>query len=154
MDRYSISDLRIYYGALLSDRQNEMLKLHYDEDISFGELSEMFGISRQAAFDAVKKGENALIGYEEKLKLVERDSNILSLLQQAKELTENGNIEETSLNIDTENTNKEETSLNIDTENRDINDTEIKIKSIKDTTTKNIIEINEILNEIKRILEE
>ncbi|MEG2540912.1 MAG: hypothetical protein RSB59_03970 [Clostridia bacterium] len=127
MDRYSISDLRIYYGALLSDRQNEMLKLHYDEDISFGELSEMFGISRQAAFDAVKKGENALIGYEEKLNLMERDSNILSLLQQAKELTDNKNT----------------------------NDAEIKSKSIKDTTTtKNIIEINEILNEIKRILEE
>ncbi|MEG1663520.1 MAG: hypothetical protein RR338_05985, partial [Clostridia bacterium] len=108
-----------------------------------------------AAFDAVKKGENALIGYEEKLNLMERDSNILSLLQQAKELTENGNINDTEINIDTENGNIEETSLNIDTENRNINDTEIKSKSIKDTTTtKNIIEINEILNEIKRILEE
>ena len=34
MDRFEISLLRNYYGALLTQRQNEMLVMHYDEDLS------------------------------------------------------------------------------------------------------------------------
>ena len=32
MDRFEISVLRGYYGALLTQRQNDMLVMHYDED--------------------------------------------------------------------------------------------------------------------------
>lgn len=76
MDRFDIGNLRSYYGKLLTEKQNEMIELHYDEDISFGELAEMFNVSRQAVFDAVKKGLNTLKDYESKLGLIARDIKI------------------------------------------------------------------------------
>lgn len=82
MDRFEIGDLRCCYGALLSERQNEMLRLHFDDDMSYGELSEMFGITRQAAFDAVKKGSAFLEKFEQQLGFCERDAKILSLLEE------------------------------------------------------------------------
>lgn len=91
MDRYTTSTLRAYYGNLLTDRQNEIVRLHFDEDISYGELAEMFNISRQAAYDAVKKGGELLASYEEKLHLVERDCVLHSLLDDISAANECGN---------------------------------------------------------------
>ena len=60
MDRFEISDLRSYYGGLLTERQNDMLRMRYDEDLSFGEIAEIMGISRQAVLDGIVKGERHL----------------------------------------------------------------------------------------------
>ena len=46
MDRFEISDLRSYYGALLTNKQDDMLRMRYDEDMSFGEIAEALGVSR------------------------------------------------------------------------------------------------------------
>lgn len=83
MDRYEIGTLRSYYGLLLTERQNEMLRLHYDEDISYGELSEMFGVSRQAVLDSIKRGEKTLTQFEEKLRLAYRENALLAKLDGA-----------------------------------------------------------------------
>lgn len=83
MDRFEISTLRSYYGQLLTEKQNEMLRLHYDEDISFGELAEMYGISRQAVLDSIRRGENALEELEKKLKIAEKEDNIFEALNDA-----------------------------------------------------------------------
>lgn len=66
MDRFEISTLRSYYGALLTQRQNDMLVMHYDEDLSFGEIANIVGISRQAVLDGINKGEKHLCEYEQK----------------------------------------------------------------------------------------
>jgi predicted DNA-binding protein YlxM (UPF0122 family) len=55
------------YGPLLTERQREFVQLHYEEDLSFGEIAREHGISRQAVHDAVKHGELALEEYETKL---------------------------------------------------------------------------------------
>ena len=73
MDRFEVSTLRSYYGALLTQRQNDMLVMHYDEDLSFGEIANIVGISRQAVLDGINKGEKHLCEYEQKLRLVEKD---------------------------------------------------------------------------------
>lgn len=83
MDRFQIGTLRAYYGALITEKQNEMLRLHYDEDISLGELAEMFSVSRQAALDAIKRGESALAEYEAKLHLVAREREVAELIGEA-----------------------------------------------------------------------
>ncbi len=57
------------YGPLLTDRQLQFVKLHYEEDLSFGEISREFGVSRQAVHDAVKHAEQALETYDSKLAL-------------------------------------------------------------------------------------
>ena len=80
MDRFEISTLRSYYGALLTQRQNDMLVMHYDEDLSFGEIANIVGISRQAVLDGINKGEKHLCEYEERLRLVEKDRKIHAVI--------------------------------------------------------------------------
>lgn len=82
MDRFEISDLRSYYGALLTNKQDDMLRMRYDEDMSFGEIAEALGVSRQTVLDAVTKGEKHLKKIDEALGLLERDAKIAALLEQ------------------------------------------------------------------------
>lgn len=94
MDRFEISTLRVYYGALLTERQNELLRLHYDEDISLGELAEMFSVSRQAVLDGIKRGESALTEFEGKLGLARRDGRAAKLLSDAEDALGRGDVAE------------------------------------------------------------
>lgn len=61
-----------YYGKLLTPKQLEVLDLYYNNDYSLAEISELLGISRQGVFDNLKRSEDILKKYENKLKLVER----------------------------------------------------------------------------------
>lgn len=85
MDRFTASVLRAYYGGMLTERQNEFLKLHYDEDLSFGEIAERFSVTRQAVADAIKTGEASLNNLESKLGVFRRDSSLSALLNGAKD---------------------------------------------------------------------
>ncbi|MBI1293101.1 DNA-binding protein [bacterium] len=55
------------YGPLLTDRQRDFVRMHFEEDLSFGEIAREHGISRQAVHDAVKHAEKSLEEYEAKL---------------------------------------------------------------------------------------
>jgi len=57
------------YGPLLTDRQREFVRLHYCEDMSFGEIGKLNEVSRQAVHDAVRHAIAAMENYEEKLGL-------------------------------------------------------------------------------------
>lgn len=70
--RNRLNQLLDLYGELLTERQREFMELHYAEDLSFGEIGEQFGISRQAIHDAVKHAEESLETYEAKLHFLER----------------------------------------------------------------------------------
>jgi len=82
MDRFDISLLLSYYGSLLTEKQNELLTMHYDEDLSYGEISEIIGISRQAVLDSINKGVKHLKEIDSKLNLIQKDNNIKSLLNE------------------------------------------------------------------------
>lgn len=72
------------YGNLLTDRQRDFVRLHYDEDQSFGEIAQGKGVSRQAVHDAVKHAEKSLEQYERKLRLLERGiPGILARIEQS-----------------------------------------------------------------------
>lgn len=64
-----------FYGKLLSKRQNEVMYLYHDENLTLSEIADEFKISRQGVHDALKNAEKLLLGYEEKLKLVEKFEN-------------------------------------------------------------------------------
>lgn len=68
--RYSV--LLSVYGSLLTDKQSETMEYYYDEDLSLGEIAENTGISRQGVRDFIKRAEESLDSYEEKLGLCEK----------------------------------------------------------------------------------
>ena len=58
------------YGSLLTEKQREFMRLHYEQDLSFGEIASEYGVSRQAIHDSVKHAEQTLENLEKKLLLV------------------------------------------------------------------------------------
>ena len=82
MDRFYINELHGIYGNLLTEHQNEMLSLHYGEDLSFGEISQMYNISRSAVLNAINKAESSLIKFEKALNMREIFYKIDSIVTQ------------------------------------------------------------------------
>lgn len=74
------SALLSVYGALLTEKQLATMEYYYDEDLSLGEIAENTGISRQGVRDFIKRAEEMLDFYEEKLMLGQRMS-ILDKIQ-------------------------------------------------------------------------
>ncbi len=72
MDSYEIIMLIDFYGQLLTDNQLSCLDMHYNNDMSLAEIADELGISRQGAFDFIKRGRAALEQYESQLGLVKR----------------------------------------------------------------------------------
>ncbi len=70
-EKLFISRYNDFYGTLLTKHQCEMIKLYYDCDISLFEIAEQYNVSRQAVRDTIKRAEQLLVGYEQKLKLAE-----------------------------------------------------------------------------------
>jgi len=68
--RVELGWLLDFYGALLTDKRREIMRLWCEEDMSLSELGDQLGISRQAASDALAKAGAQLREYEEKLGLL------------------------------------------------------------------------------------
>lgn len=67
---FRMSMLLDTYGPLLTDKQRRFMTLHYEQDLSFGEIAAQHGVSRQAIHDSVKHAEATLEDLESKLLLV------------------------------------------------------------------------------------
>ena len=67
-----LSALFDLYGALLTDKQQECLRMHLFDDFSLSEIGEALGISRQAVYDNIHRSEKAMEQYEKKLGLAHR----------------------------------------------------------------------------------
>ena len=65
----TITVLLDFYGELLTAKQADALRLYYDEDCSLSEIADDMGLSRQGARDFIKRGEQQLFEFEEKLGL-------------------------------------------------------------------------------------
>lgn len=72
----SVSVLMDFYGELLTPKQIEALNGYYNQDLSLAEIAEEMDISRQGVRDFIKKGEQHLAGFEEKLGLAEKFASI------------------------------------------------------------------------------
>lgn len=71
---FEIGLLLDFYGQLLTQRQQEILDLHYNNDFSLGEIAQQLEITRQGVFDNIKRGKASLNNLEKKLGLVEKFS--------------------------------------------------------------------------------
>lgn len=70
------------YGKLLTEKQYDFLDNYYNSDLSLSEIAENMNITRQAVRDNIKKGENKLFEFEEKLGIMKKT------LQQDKKINE------------------------------------------------------------------
>ena len=70
-----ISMLCQIYGKLLTEKQYELINDYYNNDLSLSEIAENNNITRQAVRDIIKKGENKLFEFEEKLLFMKRMLN-------------------------------------------------------------------------------
>ncbi len=61
-----------FYGDVLSERKRTVLDYYYNDDLSLAEIAEEIGISRQGVRELIKKAEDELLFYEEKLGLAKR----------------------------------------------------------------------------------
>ena len=77
-----------FYGELLTQKQKQAFELHYQYDLSLSEIGTELSISRQAVRDQLKRTENILLGYEEKLGLVKRFQEQKKAVQKMREIME------------------------------------------------------------------
>lgn len=78
----TISYLLDFYGELLADRRRELMSLYYNEDYSLSEIAAEVGISRQGVRDTIKRGEEELQNFEDKLGMAARFDELQALSHQ------------------------------------------------------------------------
>lgn len=75
-DIFKKSILFDLYGGILNENQKLVYEYHVIDDLSFAEIGEELGISRQAAYDLFKTADKKLKSIESRLELSERFKNI------------------------------------------------------------------------------
>ncbi len=75
-----------FYGELLTDHQKQIYEDAVFNDFSVSEIAKDLGISRQGVHDLIKRCDKILLGYEEKLHLVERFMKTRSDVEQIRAL--------------------------------------------------------------------
>ena len=70
-----------YYEALLTDKQRQYFTSYYFDNLSFGEIGENFGVSRNAIFKQIKTTQDKLLEYENVLKCYDKDEKISKIMQ-------------------------------------------------------------------------
>ena len=94
MDRkVEISVLCQIYGKLLTEKQLNIMDNYYNLDLSLSEIAENEGITRQAVRDIIKKGENKLFEFEEKLlimkKMLKQEKQIQEIISELNKIKDN-----------------------------------------------------------------
>lgn len=80
-ERVKVAVLSKYYGKLLTERQQTILEMYVDNNLSLQEVSEELVISRQAVKDALDTAIDTLKETEEKLGIINRDQKIKDIIE-------------------------------------------------------------------------
>lgn len=76
-----LNNLYDLYGILLTDKQKKYFEEYYFNNLSYGEIAEKYGISRNACFKQLKSIEDKLEDYEKKLKLLYKKNKINDIIK-------------------------------------------------------------------------
>ena len=71
-ERVALNYLLDFYGPLLTEHRQEVLRLYCEEDLTQQEIADQLSITRQGVFDSLAKSKRQLNGYEAKLGLLRR----------------------------------------------------------------------------------
>ena len=89
-----LNNLYDIYGVLLTKKQQTYFEEYYFNNLSYGEISEKYNISRNASFRQLKIIEEKLLEYEEKLKIFYKKEKINAIIN---------NIDDSALKSELEN---------------------------------------------------
>lgn len=81
MDHVELGILLDFYGPLLTKRQLCIMEQTVNEDCSLSEIAEREGISRQGVRDALRKAEEQLRFYEQRIGVAGRFREISDILE-------------------------------------------------------------------------
>ena len=76
-----ISYLLDFYGDVLDGHIRAVMDAYYDDDLSLSEIAESVGISRQGVRHLIKKGEEQLVFFEQRLGLAKHHGEIRDAAQ-------------------------------------------------------------------------
>lgn len=74
------NDLYDCYDQLLTNKQRNYFEEYYFQNLSFREISENHGVSRNAIYKQIQLTIKKLLEYEEKLKLFERKKELQKII--------------------------------------------------------------------------
>ncbi|MBO6145526.1 MAG: DNA-binding protein [Bacilli bacterium] len=80
-ERNKLVVLYDYYGELLNDSQKKYFEDYYFNNLSLGEIAEEEKISRNAVHKQIKSAQEKLEFYDSKLKLIEKEKEILETIK-------------------------------------------------------------------------
>lgn len=82
------------YGDLLTIRQKEYFEDYYFNNLSFSEMAENYGVSRNAIFKQLHIVTDKLVEYESKLKLYEKREKLTEMLNEISDIKLRKKLEE------------------------------------------------------------
>lgn len=65
-----------FYGSLLTEKQQQIIKSYFYNDLSLAEIADNIDISRQGVYDHLHRSEENLENYEAKLGLLEKYNKV------------------------------------------------------------------------------
>lgn len=83
-----IGTLYAFYGGLLTQKQQDALRLHFEEDLSLGEIAEELEVSRQNVHELITRSSQKLHRYEEALGGAKRAQETARELRRVQEMLE------------------------------------------------------------------
>ena len=83
-----IGTLCAFYGGLLTQKQQDALRLYYEEDLSLGEIADELEVSRQNVHELITRSAQKLRKYEAALGSMKRAEETAKQLKQALSLME------------------------------------------------------------------
>ena len=89
-----ISMLLDIYGALLTDKQQDLLDLYYNQNLSLSEIADDVEITRQGVRKILVDGEKNLLHFESKLHILEKKLKNDKIIEELLKETEDVNIKE------------------------------------------------------------
>ena len=88
-----LNNLYDLYGNLLTNKQQIYFEEYYFNNLSYGEISEKYNISRNASFKQLKLIEKKLEEYEKKLKLYYKKQKINVIIKKIDDKTIKSELE-------------------------------------------------------------
>ncbi len=92
--------LLAFYGGMLTEKQQQVLTLHCEEDLSLGEIAREAGISRQGVHDMLSRAAQRLFDMEERLGVAARFQRLEDGLEKCSALLKEQRYEEAARAID------------------------------------------------------